>query len=118
MAQSLKPDGYLVIDYLNARYAEKTQEANAIKVVEDVHFRISKWNDESHFFKQIQITDSNNKNPKHLHTERVAKFSLGDFTEMLSYQHLQIKEVFGDYSLGKYDLQNSPRLIIIAQKKG
>jgi hypothetical protein len=106
-----------VIDYLNVYFAVKTQESSTIKIVEDIHFHISKWNDEHHFFKQIQITDSNIKNPKHLHTERVAKFSLGDFTEMLSYQHLQIKEVYGDYQLGKYDLQNSPRLIIIAQKK-
>ena len=85
--------------------------------MEDVHFHISKWNDESHFFKQIQITDSNNKSPKHLYTERVAKFSLGDFTEMLAYQHLQVQEVFGDYQLGKYDLHKSPRLIVIAKKK-
>lgn len=117
MAQSLKPGGILVIDYLNVHFAVRTQESNAIKIVDDIHFHISKWNDEHHFFKQIQITDSNNKNPKHLHTERVAKFSLGDFTEMLSHQHLQIREVYGDYQLGNYDLQNSPRLIIIAQKK-
>jgi SAM-dependent methyltransferase len=118
MAQSLKPGGFLIIDYLNVHFAEKTQESKNIKTVDDIHFHISKWNDEGHFFKQIQITDSKNKNPKHLYTERVAKFSLGDFTEMLAYQQLQIKEVFGDYQLGKYDLQNSPRLIIIAQKKG
>jgi SAM-dependent methyltransferase len=117
MAQSLKPGGFLIIDYLNVHYAVKTQESKHIKTVEDIQFHISKWNDENHFFKQIQITDDKNKNPKHLYTERVAKFSLGDFTEMLSYQHLQIKEVFGDYLMGNYDLYNSPRLIIIAQKK-
>ena len=50
------------------------------------------------------------------HTEKVAKFSLGDFTDMLSYQHLQVQEVFGDYDLGTYHIKNKPRMIIIAKK--
>ncbi|MBY0482020.1 MAG: methyltransferase domain-containing protein [Chitinophagaceae bacterium] len=117
IAQSLKPGGIFVIDYLNVHYAEHNQKKMTTQTVEDISFHISKWNDDQHFYKQIQITDANNKNPKHLYTERVAKFSLGDFTEMLSYQHLQVKEVFGDYQLGGYDLHHSPRLIIIAKKK-
>jgi SAM-dependent methyltransferase len=116
IAQSIKPGGIFVIDYLNVKYAEKNQQSTHSVEVEDVKFHISKWNDESHFFKQIQITDTSNQSPKHLHTEKVAKFTLGDFTEMLSYQGLQVLEVFGDYQLGKYHLQASPRLIIIAKK--
>ncbi|OYZ48952.1 MAG: hypothetical protein B7Y15_11085, partial [Bacteroidetes bacterium 24-39-8] len=57
-----------------------------------------------------------NQSPKHLYTEKVAKFTIGDFTEMLSYQGLQVLEVFGDYQLGKYHLQDSPRLILVARK--
>jgi hypothetical protein len=47
----------------------------------------------------------------------VAKFSLGDFTEMFAYQGLQIMEVFGDYNFGNYDIRKTPRLIMIAKKK-
>jgi hypothetical protein len=36
-----------------------------------------------------------------LRVERVAKFSLGDFNDMLAYQGMQIEEVFGNYQLGK-----------------
>ena len=118
IAQSLKPGGLFVIDFLNVHFAECNQEKMTTQTAEDVSFHISKWNDDMHFYKQIQITDANNKNPKHLYTEKVAKFSLDDFTEMLAYQQLQVKEVFGDYQLGKYDLHHSPRLIIIAKKKG
>jgi hypothetical protein len=50
-------------------------------------------------------------------TERVSKFSLGDFNDMLSYHGLQVQEVFGDYQLGNYDVKTKPRLIIIAKKK-
>ena len=48
--------------------------------------------------------------------EKVAKFSLKDFTEMYGRQGLQIKEVYGDYDFGKYDENKSPRLIMIARK--
>jgi hypothetical protein len=35
---------------------------------------------------------------------------------MLSYQGLQVQEVFGDYQLGKYDIRKTQRLIVIARK--
>ncbi len=117
IAQSLQHQGLFVIDYLNVHYVEERLQQSFITTIEDVAFHITKWQDEEHFFKQIQITDDSNKTPKHLYTERVAKFSLGDFTDMLSYQNMQVQEVFGDYQLGHYDVRTSPRMIIIARKK-
>ena len=35
---------------------------------------------------------------------------------MLSFQGLQVQEVFGDYQLGSYDIRKTPRLILIATK--
>ena len=75
IAQSIKPNGILVIDYLNVHYAEPL-----------------------------------------IFTEKVAKFTLGDFTDMFAYQGLQIKEVFGDYNFNNYSVKNSPRLIMVAEK--
>jgi len=117
MAQSLQKGGLVVIDYLNVHFAEQHEEKIFTTTIEGVTFHITKWQDEHHFFKQIQITDDENKTPKHLHTERVAKFSLGDFNDMLAYQGMQIEEVFGDYQLAKYNVNSSPRLIILARKK-
>ncbi len=116
IAQSLKPDGVFVMDYLNVHYAENNEEKAFNKEIDGIRFHISKWHDEEHFFKQIQITDASSNALKHLYTERVAKFSLGDFTEMLAYQNMQVQEVFGDYQLGRYDVQKSPRMIILAKK--
>ncbi|MEP6626767.1 MAG: hypothetical protein ABJA32_02240, partial [Ginsengibacter sp.] len=48
--------------------------------------------------------------------EKVTKFSLGDFTEMLAYHQMQVQEVFGDYDLNNYDVKKSPRMIIVAKK--
>ena len=116
IAQSLVPGGIFVIDYLNVHYSAERLEKTFATTIEGVTFHITKWQDEEHFFKQIQLTDDTNKTPKHLYTERVAKFSLGDFTEMLAYQGMQVQEVFGDYHLGRYDVRKSARMIIIAKK--
>ncbi len=118
IAQSLRIDGLLVIDYLNVHYSEDHLEKSHIKQFDDVAFHVTKWHDDAHFFKQIQVTDTQNKAPKHLYTERVAKFTLGDFTDMLAYQKMQVQQVFGDYQLNSYDIKKSPRMIILAKKVG
>lgn len=117
IAQSLTADGIFVIDYLNAHFEEERMEKSVTTTLEGITFHITKWQDEEHFFKQIQVTDAENQTLKHLFTERVAKFSLGDFTDMLAYQGMQVQEVFGDYRLNRYDVIKSPRMIIIAGKK-
>lgn len=117
MAQGLKPNGVLVIDYLNVHYQEKKLQRFLEKKINDTTFQITKWHTETHFIKQIQIAHPTNGIPRHVSTERVAKFSLGDFVEMLGFQKLQIQEVFGNYNLSKYDINESPRMIIIAKKQ-
>lgn len=116
MAKSIVNGGILVIDYLNVQYAEQQDGPIFTKTIGDVHFHINKWHDDFHFFKQIKITDAENEQPKYLYTERVAKFGLDDFSEMLSSANMKIVQVFGDYLLNKFDVQNSPRLIVLAQK--
>ncbi len=116
VAQSLRKDGLFIIDYLNVHYTEDRMQKSFTKTFDDTTFHVSKWHDDDHFFKQIQVTDATNVSPKHLSTEKVAKFSLGDFTEMLAYQKMQVQQVFGDYQLGSYDIIKSPRMIIVAKK--
>lgn len=115
VANSLKLNGLFVIDYLNVHYAEehliKSEEIN----IQGAQFLITRWHDEEHFFKQIQVVDENHV-IKHLFTEKVAKFSPGDFTDMLAYQGMQVQQMFGDYALGNYHVKNSPRMIIVARK--
>lgn len=116
IAQSLKNNGLFVIDYLNVHYAEAHLKKSETTVLDETPFHISRWHDDAHFFKQIQIEKPARHNLRHLYTEKVAKFSLGDFTDMLAYQNMQVQEVFGDYHLSHYDVQKSPRMIIIAKK--
>lgn len=115
IAQSLKKNGCFVIDYLNVHYAEQQLVHNEEREIEGTLYEIHRWDDDRHFYKKITVTDSGLKQPLS-YTEKVAKFSLGDFNDMLSYQGLQVQEVFGDYRFGHYDVQQSPRLVILAKK--
>lgn len=115
IAQSLKMNGCFVMDYLNVHFAEDHIIHQSEKEVNGVMYYITKWYDETHFYKKITIEDESLEAPL-VFTEKVAKFSLGDFTDMFAYQGLQIREVFGDYQFGRYSVKQSPRLIMIADK--
>ena len=116
IAQSIKQEGILVIDYLNVNYEETHFENLQEKKIEDYTFIVKKWHTDTHFYKQIQVKESYKEQPIDLSTERVAKFSLEDFRKMLLLQQMHIQNVFGDYSLGEYSEDSSLRLIIIAKK--
>lgn len=116
IAKSLHPGGKFVIDFLNVHYAEDQLMHHETRVLDGSTYNIHRWDDESHFYKKIVVTDPLLAKPLE-YTERVAKFTLGDFTDMLSYQDLRVEEVFGDYNFGAYDTRKVPRLIIIAKKK-
>jgi 2-polyprenyl-3-methyl-5-hydroxy-6-metoxy-1,4-benzoquinol methylase len=115
IAQSIKAKGIFVMDYLNVHYAEDHTIHQMEKEIDGINFIITKWYDETHFYKKIVVEDECLQEPLE-YTEKVAKFSLGDFTEMFAYQGMQIQEVFGDYNFGNYDVKNSARLIMIATK--
>jgi SAM-dependent methyltransferase len=116
IARALKPKGTFVMDYLNVHFAEDHLVHQSEKMIDDVNFLITKWYDESHFFKKIVVEDERLHEPL-IYTEKVAKFSLGDFTDMFAYHGLQIQEVFGDYNFSNYDVKRSPRLIMIASRQ-
>lgn len=116
ISQSLKPGGLLVFDYLNVHFAEAYLQHNETAIIEETHYEIHRWHDRDHFYKRISISDKALEQPLEV-TEKIAKFSLGDFTDMLSYQNMQVTEVFGDYQLHPYHVRKTPRMIILAKKK-
>jgi SAM-dependent methyltransferase len=115
IANSLKPGGTLVIDYLNVHYAEDNLVHKMEKEIDGINFYITKWFDETHFYKKIVVEDDALDTPFE-YTEKVAKFTLGDFNDMFAYHQLQVQEVFGDYNLGAYDVKKSSRLLLVAKK--
>ena len=65
---------------------------------------------------KVEVEDENRSEP-YIITEQVCKFSLGDFNDMFAYHGLQMQDVFGDYQFGPYDVNKSPRLLMVAMKK-
>ena len=116
IAASLRPTGIFVMDYCNLHFAEDNMEHNETKSIDGTVYHIHRWDDELHFYKKIKITDPSLTEPEE-YIEKIMKFSLGDFTEMLAYQGLQVQEVFGDYDFSPFDIKKSPRLVIMAKEK-
>lgn len=115
MSSGLKEGGTLVLDYLNVHFAEDNLVHKSELELEGINFFITKWFDETHFYKKIMIEDEALEEPLEF-TEKVAKFSLGDFNDMFAFHNLQVQDVFGDYQFGHYDVRKSPRLLMIAKK--
>ena len=116
IAASLKPGGTLIFDYPNVHYAEENLVPNEIKIISETKYEINRWMDKEHFYNKILVTDPELKEPLEW-TEKIKKFSFGDFTDMLSFQKMQVTEVFGDHDLNPYHIKQKPRMIITAMKQ-
>lgn len=117
IANSVKPGGIVLFDYLNAHFVEDHFVPEEEKLIDGTHYEIHRWHDDQYFHKKIIVEDAALEAAVE-YEEKVAKFSLGDFTDMLSFQHMQVEEVFGDYHLSPYDVRKSPRMIVVARKTG
>lgn len=115
ITQSIKHQGHFIMDYLNVHFTETQIVPEATKEIDGISFKITKWFDDTHFYKKIVVEDTV-LDRQAAFTERVAKFSLADFKTMFARQGLIIQEVYGDYNFAAYDEQLSPRLIMIAGK--
>ena len=116
IAASLRQGGRLVLDYLNVRCAETRLTSEEVRKIDGVIYRLTRWTDARSFFKRIVVEDGAGKPLEYV--ERVAKFTLQDFERMFALHDLGIEEVHGDYRLSPYNAQTSPRMILVAMKKG
>jgi 2-polyprenyl-3-methyl-5-hydroxy-6-metoxy-1,4-benzoquinol methylase len=115
MADALKSEGRLVLDYLNVGYAEAHTIPREVRIIDGTTYRLTRWSDASHFFKQIVVEDPDGGESGE-YLEHVAKFSVDDFRRMFDVHGLNIDGVYGDYRLSPYDPDMSPRMILVARK--
>jgi SAM-dependent methyltransferase len=115
MADCLKPGGRLVLDYLNAAHAERSSQPAETRIIDGFTYQLSRWSDSRHLFKRIAIENPGGRECGS-YSERVARFSLDDFSRMFDQCGLIIDAVFGDYGLAPYEPNSSPRLILLARK--
>ncbi len=115
IAGSLKPGGVFVLDYFNTPYYERYPVTDDQQLVEGVTYNMSRWNDEDFFHSTILVNDPARNEPIQF-TQKKAKYTAEGLTSMLALQGLKTESVFGDYELNAYDVNTSPRVIILARK--
>lgn len=114
-AGSLKPNGILVIDYLNQEFVHANLVPEEVISRGSYVFNISRRLERNHFIKDISFLDADGK--RQSYSESVAAFSLADFTRMLRPAGMSLVGTFGDYHLAPYHPADSPRLIMVFKKK-
>lgn len=114
-ANCLKPGGTLVIDYLNEVKSRKELVPQESVLREDRMFDLLRYVQDGYFIKEICFKDAELRD--RCYHERVAAFGLADFKKIFGAAGLTLKETFGDYQLRPFDPEQSPRLILIFEKK-
>ena len=111
---NLKNNGIGIIDFFNINKVRNELVKNEIIVKKDIKFNITRKAKKEFVSKTITFEDNKNK---YSYIESVNALSLIEFQEYFNKTNLEIIEVFGDYNLNKFKSSNSPRLIILFQKK-
>ena len=110
----IRPQGILIIDFLNAQKIIRELKSHEIKTIDKIQFNINRYIENKKVYKKISIIDPFGENYEF--TERVQLFNLDDFNSLLK-PNFKIIHTFGDFYLNKFDSEISDRLIIIAQSK-
>lgn len=114
VAKLLKPQGVLLIDYLNPDAIVSHFPIEEEKTVKGVNFRIKKHCDGQFIYKDIAFeVDGKTLTFQ----EKVQQISSDLFCEWLNKSGFDIISRFGDYKLSAYNAKTSPRQIIISKKR-
>ena len=111
----LKNDGVFVIDYLNEKQVVKNLKKEETISRGAVSFNITKKVENSFVVKGINFDD---KGKSCQFEERVKLISEEQFENYFKLAGLRLLAKFGNYDLEAFDKDNSPRLILIAEKIG
>ena len=114
VSNSLKQNGFFVLDFLNARKVENTLVKEELISKSGIDFTIKKKIENHHIIKDIIFKD-NGKD--HQFFEKVKLHSVEEMENYGLKYGLESVKTFGDYGLGDFDLENSPRCITLFQKK-
>ena len=104
-----------MIDYMNVTHCVNGLVREEEKEIDGIVYRINRWTDEKYVYKRIEVDNVQAESP-FIYTEKVMKLNEKDFREMLEKNGLKSIKVYGDYKLNEYQVETSPRLILLAQK--
>ena len=113
VADALVDNGFFILDFLNEQWVKNTLVPQAITTKGDIEFHISKRIEDQHVIKDINFKDQGEA--FHL-LEKVKLHTLeeiGSYAEELGFERVKI---YGDYHLGAFDRDTSPRCINVFRK--
>lgn len=110
----LKPDGILLIDFMNASKVVAGLVEKETKISDDITFNISRKYDGNHIFKYIDFEADDRQ---HHYMERVQALKLSDFETLLDTCGFDLIRTFGNFDLSEFNESSSDRLILLAKKR-
>lgn len=115
MSLALKPDGILMIDFVNRAFARKNILANSLEIInkEGVKFEIKRSYTDTRVEKEIHIQD---QEKQFSFKETLASFTLEEMKQLFLHAGLTLQHVYGDYHLSAYNEEESPRMILQFKK--
>ena len=108
-ARILKPDGRLVIDFLNPEFVINNLEPVSKRTSGKLKIKEERWIVDNRVYKQITI------NQDKTFSESVRLYNLDELSNMIRSAGLKIKKTFGEYDGSLYK-DDSSRMIIFASK--
>jgi len=106
----LKPNGFAVIDFLNAEFVKLNLVPSEIKRVNDINFNIERIIENGYIIKKIHFTFND---IAYRFEERVKALTLSDFNNFFQEANIELLHCFGDYQLNDFKIATSERLILI-----
>lgn len=104
----LTPAGSLILDFMNTHKIVRDLVKSETKTVEHITFNITRNIENDFIIKRISFTD--NGHSYHFE-ERVNALSIAQFENYFKASGLKVKNIFGNYGLEPFDINNSPRMI-------
>jgi ubiquinone/menaquinone biosynthesis C-methylase UbiE len=113
MANNLKKEGMLIIDFMNAKKVIANLVLNEQKTIDGIQFNIKRELENGYILKNILITEGEEEQQ---FQEKVKAITLADYSEFITNAGLKIIDIFGNYTLDNFDEEISDRLILICNK--
>lgn len=112
----LKSDGLFFQDYLNSHFVKSNLVPSESGEYDNIQYEIVRKIEENMVFKTIRFSGPELNQPLEF-TERVKLYELDWFEKELEQNGLKLLTLFGDYKGSPFQKKESPRLIMLSQKK-
>jgi len=110
---SLKSGGVFIQDYLNGSPIIKLLPETQEVIQDHVQFSIRKSFNHPFIYKHILVKDNDTEQA---FTEKVRVYTQHDFIRLHEQAGFEVQKLWGNYQLGSFDADQSPRIILVSKK--